>query len=99
VSNTQQSSTPPTDSKNKPSGLANVVAETFEGDGFWTAVKEEVAPVLTFGADLDPMLGDPDKIGVGPQDLDLSFTWDGLDDWLCEETVVDAVRNIKHYKF
>ena len=66
VSNTQQSSTPPTDSENKPSGLANVVAETFEGDGFWTVVEEEVAPALTIGADLDPMLGDPDKIGIGP---------------------------------
>jgi hypothetical protein len=32
------------------------------------------------------MLDDLDEIGVGPQDLDLSFTWDGLDDWLCEKT-------------
>jgi hypothetical protein len=37
-------------------------------------VEEKVAPMLTFGVDLDPILGDLDEIGVGPQDLDLSFT-------------------------
>jgi hypothetical protein len=50
------------------------VAETFEGDGFWTIVEEEVAPVLTIGVDPDPVLGDPDEICVGPQDLAWTFT-------------------------
>ena len=86
MSNTQKSgSTPPTDSENKPSGSANVVAEAFEGNGFWTVVEEEVAPALTIGADLDPILGDPDETWFGPQDFDLSFTWDGPDDWLSNE--------------
>jgi hypothetical protein len=44
-----------------------------------------VAPALTFGADLDPILGDPDEIWFGPQDLEQCFTWDGPDKWLCEE--------------
>jgi len=43
-----------------------VAEHNFEGDGFWTVVKEEVAPMLTFGADLDPVLGDPDDIDVVP---------------------------------
>ncbi len=87
VSDTPQPSTlPPTDSKNQPTGSANTVAKhSFEGDGFWMAVEEEVAPVLTFGADLDPILGDPDDTCVGPQDFESCFTWDGPDDWLCEE--------------
>ena len=55
---------------------------SFKGKGFWTVQEEVVPPVLTFRADPDPMLGDPDEIGIGPQDLDLSFTWDGPDDWL-----------------
>ena len=75
MSNTQQSSTPPTDSKNKPTGSANIVAEhSFEGDGFWTIVEEEVAPVLTIGVDPDPILGDPDETWFGPQDLEPNFT-------------------------
>jgi hypothetical protein len=76
ASNTQKSSsTPPTESENKPTGSANMVAEhSFEGDGFWTVMEEEVAPALTFGADLDPILGDPDDICVGPQDLAWTFT-------------------------
>ncbi len=79
-------STPPAKSENQPTSSANTVAEhSFEGNGFWTVVKEKVAPTLTFGADLDPILGDPDETGIGPQDLDLSFTWDGLDDWLSDE--------------
>jgi len=47
--------------------------------------KEEVAPVLTPGADPDPIVGDPDEICVGPQDLEWTFTWNGPDDWLCDE--------------
>jgi hypothetical protein len=88
VSNTQQSSsTPPTESENKPTGSANMVAEhSFKGDGFWTIMEEEVAPALTFRADPDPILGDPDEIWFGPQDLEQCFTWDGLDEWLCKET-------------
>ncbi len=84
ASNTQKSgSTPPAKSKNQPTGSANTVAEhSFEGNGFWTVVEEEVAPALTFGADPDPILGDPDETGIGPQNLDLSFTWDGPDNWL-----------------
>ncbi len=58
---------------------------SFEGEGFWMAVEEEVAPTLTFGADPDPILGDPDDTCIGPQDFELHFTWDGPDDWLCEE--------------
>ena len=56
-----------------------VAEHSFEGDGFWTVVEEEVAPALTFGVDPDPCIGDPDDIEVGPQDLDLSFTWDVTD--------------------
>jgi len=79
----QLGTTPPTKSENKPASSANTVAEhDFEGKGFWMVVEEEVAPALTFGADLDPVLGDPDETCVGPQDLEPSFTWDGLDDWL-----------------
>jgi len=87
ASNTQKSgSTPPAEFENKPTGSANMVAEhSFEGDGFWTVVEEEVAPALTFGADPDPIVGDPDDICVGPQDLAWTFTWDGPDDWLCDE--------------
>jgi hypothetical protein len=82
----QPSGTPPTDSENKPTGSANAVAEhSFEGEGFWTAEEEEVPLALTFGADPDPMLGDLDEVCIGPQDLDLSFTWDAPDDWLCNE--------------
>ena len=44
-------------------------------------------PALTFGADLDPILGDLVEIWFGPQDLEPSFTWDGPDDWLSEEAV------------
>ncbi len=58
---------------------------SFEGNGFWTAVEEEVALVLTFGADPDPILGNLDDTCIGPQDFEPCFTWDGLDDWLCEE--------------
>ncbi len=66
--NTQKSgSTPPTDSENKPTSSANAVAEhSFEGKGFWTIVEEEVAPMLTFEADLDPCIGDLDDIEEGP---------------------------------
>jgi hypothetical protein len=72
TSNTPQpSGTPPTDSKNKPTSSANAVAEhSFEGEGFWTVEEEVVPPMLTFGVDPDPILGDPDKIWFGPQDLD-----------------------------
>jgi hypothetical protein len=63
-----------------------MVAEySFKGDGFWTAVEEEVAPALTPGVDPDPILGDLDELCIGPQDLEEIFTWDGPDDWLCEE--------------
>jgi hypothetical protein len=79
---------PPAESENKPAGSANTVAEhNFEGDGFWTVVEEEVPPVLTLGVDPDPILGDPDNIWEGPQDLEPRFTWDVPDDWLCEEAV------------
>ena len=62
----QPSGTPSTNSKNKPSGLANAVAKhSFKGEGFWT-VEEEVAPMLTFGADPDLCIGDLDDIEVGP---------------------------------
>ena len=86
ASNTDKSgSTPPTDSENQPTGSANTVAEhSFEGEGFWTVEEEEVAPTLTFGADLDPFVGDPDETWFGPQDLEQTFTWDGPDDWLTE---------------
>jgi hypothetical protein len=63
-----------------------VAEHSFKGDGFWTVVEEEVAPTLTFGVDLDPILGDPDEIWFGPQDLEQCFTWDGPDEWLCKET-------------
>ena len=80
-------STPPAKSENKPAGLANTLAKhSFEGDGFWMAIKEEVAPTLTFGVDLDPILGTLDDIEEGPQNLDQSFTWEGLNNWLCKET-------------
>ena len=79
-------STPPTESENQPTSLANTVAEySFEGDGFWMVVKEVVAPMLTFRADLDLILGNLDDLGAGPQDFELCFTWDGLDNWLCNE--------------
>jgi len=76
VSNTQKSgSTPPTDSENKPTSSANTVAEhNFEGNRFWTAMEEEVAPMLTPGVDPDPILGDLDKVCIGPQDLEWTFT-------------------------
>jgi hypothetical protein len=76
ASNTQKSgSTPPAKSENKPTGSANTVAKyDFEGEGFWTIMKEEVAPALTFGADPDPILGDPDDLGAGPQNFKLHFT-------------------------
>jgi hypothetical protein len=64
-----------------------VAEHSFEGDGFWTVEEEVVAPVLTPGADPDPILGDPDETWFGPQDLEPNFTWDGLDDWLSEEAV------------
>jgi hypothetical protein len=64
-----------------------VAKHNFEGKGFWMVVEEEVAPMLTFGADLDPCISDPDDIEVGLQDLDLSFTWDVLDTWLSEKAV------------
>ena len=47
---------------------------SFEGNGFWMAVEQEVAPTLTFRADLDPILGDLDEICVSPQDLEWTFT-------------------------
>jgi hypothetical protein len=82
----QSGTTPPTKSENKPAGSANTVAEhDYEGDGFWTVVEEEVAPTLTFGVDPDPCISDLDEICVGPQDLEWTFTWDGLDNWLCDE--------------
>ena len=48
-------------------------------------MEEEVAPTLTPKADLDPILGDLDELCIGPQDLAWTFTWDGPDDWLCDE--------------
>src|SRR5712671_3106961 len=50
------------------------------------AMEEDVvAPVLTFGVDLDPCLGDPDNLeGDAPNEL--HFAWDRPDDWLREET-------------
>jgi len=62
-----------------------VAEHSFEGNGFWMAVEEEVAPTLTPGADLDPILGHPDETCIGPQDLEPNFTWDGPDDWLSEK--------------
>ncbi len=38
------------------------------------AVEEEVALVLTFGADPDPILGDLDNTCIGPQDFEPCFT-------------------------
>jgi hypothetical protein len=89
ASNTQKSgSTPPTESKNKPTGSANMVAEhSFKSNGFWTVMEEEVAPTLTFGVDPDPILGDSDDLGAGPQDFKPHFTWDGPDNWLSDEAV------------
>jgi hypothetical protein len=79
---------PPTEFKNKPTGSANMVAEhSFEGNGFWMVVEEEVAPALTFGADPDPILGDLDDLGASPQDFEPRFTWDGPDNWLCDEAI------------
>jgi hypothetical protein len=46
----------------------------FEGDGVWTAVEEEMASTLTFGVDLDPILGDLDEKCIGPQNLEWTFT-------------------------
>ncbi len=46
-----------------------------------------MAPVLTLGVDLDPILGNPDELEEGPQDLELNFTWDGLDVWLSEKAI------------
>jgi hypothetical protein len=50
------------------------------------AMEEDVvASALIFGADLDPCLGDLDDLeGNAPNKL--HFAWDGLDDWLREET-------------
>jgi len=64
-----------------------VAEHSFEGEGFWMAVEEEVAPALTFGADPDLCISDPDDIEEGPQDLEQCFTWDGPDVWLSEEAV------------
>jgi len=47
-----------------------VAKHSFEGDGFWTAVEEEMAPMLTFRVDPDPILGTLDDTEEGPQDLD-----------------------------
>jgi len=41
--------------------------------------------MLTIGVDLDPILGNPDKLEEGLQDLELNFTWDALDNWLSVE--------------
>ena len=48
------------------------------------AVEEDVvAPVLNFGADLDPCLGDLDDLeGIAPNEL--NFAWDRPEDWLKE---------------
>ncbi len=72
--------------KNKPVGSANAVVEhDFEGDGFWMAEEEAVAPTLHIAADPDPCLEDPDDLeGDAPDEL--HFTWDRPDDWLREET-------------
>jgi hypothetical protein len=51
-----------------------VAKHSFEGDGFWTVEKVVVAPMLTPGADPDPILGDPDELCIGPQDLEGIFT-------------------------
>ncbi len=57
---------PPAKSKNKPVGSANTVAEyDFEGNGFWMAKEKAVAPVLTLGADLDPLIGNLDDTEFG----------------------------------
>jgi hypothetical protein len=50
-------------------------------------VEEEVAPMLTFGADPDPFMSNSDEICIDPQDLEWSFTWNGPDNWLSEEAV------------
>ena len=44
-----------------------------------------MAPALTFGVDPDLVLGDLDETCIGSQDMGQFFTWDGLDDWLCNE--------------
>jgi len=41
--------------------------------------------MLTFGVDPDPILGDPDDICIGLQDLAWTFTWDGPGNWLCDK--------------
>ena len=71
--------------ENKPVGSANAIIEhNFEGDGFWMAEEEEVAPALNIGADPDPCLGDLDDLdGDAPNEL--NFTWDGPEDWLMED--------------
>jgi len=71
-SSKQKESTTSTKPKNKPVGSANVVVEhNFEGDSFWMAAEDKVvAPTLTFGADPDPCLGDPDDLeGNAPDEL------------------------------
>jgi hypothetical protein len=58
-----ESTTSSAKTKNKPVGSANaIVKHDFEGDGFWMAEEEAVAPVLHIGADPDPCLGDPDDL-------------------------------------
>ena len=58
-----------------------VVEHDFEGNGFWMAEEETVAPMLTTRVDPDPCLGDPDDL-EGDAPGELNFAWDGPEDWL-----------------
>jgi hypothetical protein len=80
-----ESTTSSVKTENKPVGSANAVVEhDFEGNGFWMAEEEAVAPMLHIRVDPDPCLGDPDDLeGDAPNEL--HFAWDGPDDWLREE--------------
>jgi hypothetical protein len=57
------------------------------------AEEEDITPALTIGADPDPCIGDPDDLEAGPQNPELCFTWDGLDNWLREE--IEEVKGRK----
>ncbi len=87
-SNAPQANTnPPAKSENKPVGLANTMVEhNFKRDGFWMAEEEDMTPALTIRVDPDPCISDLDDTEAGPQNSELCFTWDGPDNWLCEES-------------
>ena len=74
MSKQNESTTSSAKPENKPVGLVNAVIEhDFEGDRFWMAEEEEVAPALNIGADPDPCLGDPDDLdGDAPNELNFA---------------------------